>query len=81
MYSAQCFLQVINVVSGNNRTRKFVPVAYGSIAEMILCNAKLKLRCLKFKTITSGGNSIGRGLIRVHLPVVFFCKHYVGDIN
>ena len=59
MYCAKCFLEVINGVSGNNRIRKFVPVAYDSIAEMILCNVTLKLRGLKFKTVTFGGN--GRG--------------------
>ena len=38
MYSAKCFLEVNNGVSGNNRIRKFVPVAFNnySITEMIL---------------------------------------------
>ena len=45
--SAKCFLEVINGVSGNNRIRKFDPVAYDSIAEMILCKVKLKLRGLR----------------------------------
>ena len=60
MYSAKCFLEVINGVRGNNRIRKFVPVVYNSIAEMIICNVKLKLRGLPFKTVTSDGNSRGR---------------------
>ena len=59
LQNVQCFLEVINGVSGNNRIRKFVPVGYDSIAEMILCNVKLTLRGLKFKTVTSGGNSRG----------------------
>ena len=80
-YSAQCFLEVNNGDSGNIIIRQVVPVAYYSIAEIILCNVKLTLRGQKFTTITSGGNSIGRGLFRVHLPVAFFCKHHVGDIN
>ena len=42
--NVQYFLEVINGVSGNNRIRKFVPVAYDPIAEIILCNVKLKLR-------------------------------------
>ena len=37
-YSAKCFLEVNNGVGSNNRIRKFIPVAYNSIAEMILCN-------------------------------------------
>ena len=61
MYSAKCFLEVSNGVSGNNRIRQGVPVAYDSVAELILCNVKFKLRGLKFKTVTSGGNSRGRG--------------------
>ena len=66
MYSAKCFLEVNNGVSGDNRIRQgvpviTVPVAYDSIAELILCNVKFKLRGLKFKTVTSGGNSRGRG--------------------
>ena len=61
MYSAQCFLEVNNGVGGNNRIRQVVPVPYDSIAEVILCNVKLKLIGLKFKTVTSGGNSRGRG--------------------
>ena len=28
MYSAKCFLEVIDGVGGNNRIRKFVPIAY-----------------------------------------------------
>ena len=48
MCSAKCFLEVINGVSGN------------SIAEWIVCNVTIKLRGLKFKTVTSGGNSRGR---------------------
>ena len=44
MYSAKCFLEVNNGVSGNNRIRQGVPVAYDSIAELILCNVKFKLR-------------------------------------
>ena len=62
MYSAKCFLEVNNGVCGNNIIRQVVPVAYDSIAELIICNVKLKLRGLKFKTVTSGGNSRGRGL-------------------
>ena len=61
MYSAKCFLEVNNGVSGNNRIRQGVPVAYDAIAELILCNVKLKLRGLKFKTVTSGGNGRGGG--------------------
>ena len=61
MYSAKCFLEVNNGVSGNNTIRQGVPVAYDSIAELILCNVKFKLRGLKFKTVTPGGNSRGRG--------------------
>ena len=61
MYSAQLFLEVNNGVSGNNIIMQDVPVAYDSIADLILCNVKLKLRGLKFKTVTSGGNSRGRG--------------------
>ena len=56
---------MINGVSDNNEIRKFVPVAYASIAELIICNVKLKLRRLKFKTLTSGGNSRGRGFHNV----------------
>ena len=52
MYSAKCFLEVNNGVSGNNRIRQGVPVAYDSIAELILCNVRFKLRRLKFKTVT-----------------------------
>ena len=62
MYSANCFLEVNNGVSGNNRIRQVVLDAYDSIAELILCNVKFKLRGLKFKTVNSGGNSRGRGL-------------------
>ena len=58
MYSVKCFIEVNN---GNNRTRKVVPVAYDSIAELILCNVKLKLRGLYFKTVTSRGYGRGRG--------------------
>ena len=47
MYSAKCFLVVNNGVSGNNRIRQGVPVAYDSIAELILCNVKLKVVKLK----------------------------------
>ncbi len=61
MYSAKCFLEVNNGVSGDNRIRQGVPVAYDSIAELILCNVKLKLRGLKLKTVTSGRNSRDRG--------------------
>ena len=61
MYSAKCFLEVNIGVSGNNRIRQVVPVAYDSIAELILYNVKLRLRGLKFKTVTSGGSSRGRG--------------------
>ena len=50
MYSAKCFLEVINSVGGND-----------SVAEMILCNVTLKLRGLKFKMVTFGGNGRGRG--------------------
>ena len=49
--SAKCFLEVNNGVSGNN-IRQVVPVAYDSIVE---------LTGLKFKTVTSGGNTRGRG--------------------
>ena len=56
MCSAKCFLEVHNGGSGNNRIRQVVPVAYDSIAELILCNVTLKLRGLKFKTVTSGGD-------------------------
>ena len=49
------FLEVNNGVTGDNRIRQGVPVAYDSIAELILCNVKFKLRGLKFKTVTSGG--------------------------
>ena len=62
MYSAKCFLEVNKGVSGNKRIRQGVPVAYASIAEFILCNVKLKLRGVKFKSVTSGGNSRGRGV-------------------
>ena len=51
MCSAKCFLEVHNGGSGNNRIRQVVPVAYDSIAELILCNVTLKLRCLKFKVL------------------------------
>ena len=61
MCSAKCFLGVNNGISGNNRSRQVVPVAYDSIAELILCNVTLKLRGLKFKTVTCGGDSRGRG--------------------
>ena len=61
IFSAQCILGVNNGVSGKNIIRKFVPVAHYSIAEMIICNVKLKLRGLKFKTMTFGGNSGDRG--------------------
>ena len=61
MYSAKFFLEVINCVSSNNKISKFVPVAYDSIAEMIICNVKLTLRCIKCKTVTYVGNSRGRG--------------------
>ena len=61
MCSPKCFLGVNNGVSGNNRIRQVVPVAYDSIAELILCNVTLKLIGLKFKTVTAGGNSRGRG--------------------
>ena len=61
MCSAKCFLEVNNSVSGNNRIRQAVPVVYDSIAELVLCNVKLKLRGFKFKTVTSGGDSRGRG--------------------
>ena len=54
MYSAKCFLEVINGVGGNNRFRKFVPVACDSMVEMILCNIKIKLRGLKLNIVTSG---------------------------
>ena len=58
-----------NGVSGNNGIRQVVPVAYDSIAELILCNVKLKLRDLTFITVTSGGNSRGRGFhnVLIHL--------------
>ena len=46
MCGAKCFLEVNNGVSDNNRIRQGVPVAYDSIAELILCNVK---RGLKFK--------------------------------
>ena len=70
MYSAKCFLEVNNGSSGNNRIRQGVPVAYYSIAELIICNVKFKLRGLKFKTVTSGGNSRddGRGSNQAILP-------------
>ena len=63
MCSAKCFLEleVNNGITGNNRIRQVVPVAYDSIAELILCNVTLKLRGLTFKTVTSGGDSRGRG--------------------
>ena len=61
MCSAKYFLEVNNCVSGNNRIKQVVPVAYDSIAELILCNVTLKLRGSKFKTVTSGGNSRCRG--------------------
>ena len=61
MGSAKWFIEVNNGVSGNNRIRQVVPVAYDSIAQLILCNVMLKLRGLKFKTVTSGGNNRGRG--------------------
>ena len=61
MYSAKCFLEENNGVCGSNRIRQGVPVAYDSIAKLIICNVKLKVRGLKFKTVTSGGNSRGRG--------------------
>ena len=57
MCSAKCFLEVNNGGSGNNRISQVVPDAYDSIAEFILCNVKLKLRGLKFKTVTSGGDT------------------------
>ena len=56
-----------NGVGGNNRIRQVVPVAYDSIAELILCNVKLKLRGVKFKTVTSGGNTGDRGFHIIHL--------------
>ena len=37
----------------------FQNFANDSIVEMILCNIKIKLRGLKLKTITSGGNNRG----------------------
>ena len=61
MYSAQLFLEVNNGVSSNTIIMQDVPIAYASIADLILCNVKLKLRGLKLKTVTSGGNSRGRG--------------------
>ena len=61
MCIAKCFLEVNNGGSGNNRIRQVVPVAHDSIAELIICNVTLKLRGLKFKTVTSGGDSRGRG--------------------
>ena len=61
--NVQCkgFLEVNNGCSGNNRIRQVVTVAHDSIAELIICNVTLKLRVLKFKTVTSGGDSTGRG--------------------
>ena len=47
------------------RIRKFVPFAYDSIEEIIICNVELKLRGLKFKTVTSDGNSECRVLIHL----------------
>ena len=55
MYCAKSFLEV------SVATIESVPVAYDSIAELTICNVNLKLRGLKFKTVTSGGNSRGRG--------------------
>ena len=82
MYSAKCFLEVNNGVSGNNRIRQGVPVAYDSIAELILCKVKFKLRGLKFKTVTSGGNSRGRGFnmyqficVYINEPMNYFVNH------
>ena len=49
MYSAECFLEVNNGVSGNNRIRQVDALAYDSIAELILCNVKLKVRGFKLK--------------------------------
>ena len=57
--NVQC--EVNNIGSGNNRISQVVPVAYDSIAELILCNVKLKLIGLTFKPVTSGGDSRGRG--------------------
>ena len=59
MCSAKCFLEVNNGGSCNNKIRQVVPVAHDSIAELIFCNVTLKLRGLKFKTVTSGGDSRG----------------------
>ena len=48
IYSVKCFLEVINGVSGNNRTRKFVPVTYdhycgeGAVAQWIYIIVGLK---------------------------------------
>ena len=45
MYSAKCFLEVINgaSASGINKIRQVVPVAYDSIAELILCNVEREM--------------------------------------
>ena len=73
-YSARCFLEMNNGVSGNNRIRKFVPVAYDSIAEKNICNVKLKMRGLKFKMVTFDGNSGGRGF-----EMYYFICVYIND--
>ena len=64
--SAKCFLEVNNGGSGNNIIIQVVPVAYDSIAELILCNVTLKLRGFKFKTVTSGGDSRGKVFICIN---------------
>ena len=45
MYSAKCFLEVSNGVSGNNRIRQGVPVAYDSIAELSYFRRKHTCLC------------------------------------
>ena len=76
-FGAKCFLEVKNGISGNNRIRQVVPVAYDSIAELIFCNITPKLRGLKFKTVTSGGDSRGRGF---HM-YLFICVYIKGNIH
>ena len=60
-----------NGVISNNRMRKIVPVAYDSIAEIILCNDKLKLRGLLLKMVTSGGNGVVDVLVCIRLLKAF----------
>ena len=63
--NSRSFFKLNNGVTCNNRTRKCVRVSYDSIAKkMIICNVTLRLGGLRFQTVTSGGNSGGRGFDR-----------------